>query len=117
MKHVFLSGVKAPKGTGRQKTDCQASKHDYVTKLCRQLLIEQLGLPLKMIYYEHLNVIGKSYMALGDLENSAKHGMRLARYLVVNQNNCSDPNYFLRDGNFGMHRGRAGKAKVRGKGR
>jgi hypothetical protein len=35
-------------------------------------------------------------------------------YLVVS--NCSGPNYYLRDGNFGMRRGRAGKAKVRGKG-
>lgn len=98
---------------------------DHITKpsLLWVSLIEQLGLPRKMIYYNYLDVIVKSYIALGDLENSVKYGTRLARWMVAMTGlervleERSDPNYYLRNGSFGVRKGRAGKTKTRGKGK
>jgi hypothetical protein len=36
-----------------------------------------------MPYYKHLELITKSFIALGDLENSVKHGTKVARFLVA----------------------------------
>jgi len=83
-------------------------------------LIEQQGFPFKTIYYHHLDTIVKSFIALGDLENSVKHGMKLARYFVAMtgqeqlMKERADPNYYSRDRSFGTRRS-VGKAKRKGK--
>jgi hypothetical protein len=85
-------------------------------------MMEQQGIPIWMSYYKHLEVITKSFIALGDLENSVKHGTKLARYLIAKTGmeqllkERSDPNHYLRDRSFGIRR-RSGQEKGRGKGK
>jgi hypothetical protein len=85
--------------------------------------MEMQGLPVKMMYYRQLDIITKSFVALGDLENSVKHGVKLARYLIAMTGReqlleeRSDPNYYLRDRNFGVRRrvGSTSGGKTKGK--
>jgi hypothetical protein len=46
-------------------------------------LMEQQGIPVMEIYLRHLEIISKSFIALGDLENSVKHGTKLARLMLA----------------------------------
>lgn len=82
-------------------------------------MMEKQGLPVMSIYLHHLNIITKSFVALGDLENSMKHGMKWARAMIAMtgreslMGQCSDPTYYSQDESFATRRGRVGKAKGR----
>jgi hypothetical protein len=94
---------------------------DHVIKpsLVWMSLMEQHGLRLGMSYYRHLDVVVRSFIALGDLENSMKHGTKLVKYLVAMTGEeqllreRSDANYYLRDRSFGTRRRTVGKGKLK----
>ena len=81
-------------------------------------LMEKQGLPTRLIYHRHLELITKSFIALGDLENSIKHGMKWAKFLVAMtgmeemMQERSDPTYYLEDADFGKRCRSVGKARA-----